>query len=418
METTQKTIYQTSFNFFKLVSGQAISVFGTSLLRFALSLYVLDLTGRADIYATLFAVSSLPIILSPIAGALADRFNRKTIMVGIDIANGVFSLFLLTAFITNQANLIIITVGMILFGFIGAMDTPVVSAIIPSISTEEKLESANGILQGVQSLSGIIAPILGGLLYSFIGINNMLIVTTVVFFLTALFETTILVPKNKIAYSGNIFRVLSGDLKEGFQYSINHSFIKKTVVIGAGLNLIITPLFIVGVPYILKVTMNLNTIFYGVGIGTVEFATILGALIVGLVSKKLRVSNFYLWILLMAALLIPIGFSTTPLLLGMGKLPPFLLFILTAVPLSACLSIVSIFVISKVQRITPSKHLGKIMAIITAVVQCVSPIGQILYGAGLQFFKNDVYTLIAIVFVATLLLSLLSKLLYRNEENI
>lgn len=418
METTQKTIYQTSFNFFKLVSGQAISVFGTSLLRFALSLYVLDLTGRADIYATLFAVSSLPIILSPIAGALADRFNRKTIMVGIDIANGVFSLFLLTAFITNQANLIIITIGMILFGFIGAMDTPVVSAIIPSISTEEKLESANGILQGVQSLSGIIAPILGGLLYSFIGINNMLMVTTIVFFLTALFETTILVPKNKIAYSGNIFRVLSGDLKEGFQYSINHSFIKKTVVIGAGLNLIITPLFIVGVPYILKVTMNLNTILYGVGIGTVEFATILGALVVGLVSKKLRVSNFYLWILLMAILLIPIGFSTTSLLLGMGKLPPFLLFILTAVPLSACLSIVSIFVISKVQRITPSKHLGKIMAIITAVVQCVSPIGQILYGAGLQFFKNDVYTLIAIVFVATLLLSLLSKLLYRNEENI
>ncbi|MDO1604697.1 MFS transporter [Lactobacillus sp. YT155] len=418
METTQKTIYQTSFNFFKLVSGQAISVFGTSLLRFALSLYVLDLTGRADIYATLFAVSSLPIILSPIAGALADRFNRKTIMVGIDIANGIFSLFLLTAFLTNQANLIIITIGMILFGFIGAMDTPVVSAIIPSISTEEKLESANGILQGVQSLSGIIAPILGGLLYSFMGINNILIVTTVVFFFTALFETTILVPKNKIAYSGNIFKVLSGDLKEGFQYSINHSFIKKTVVIGAGLNLIITPLFIVGVPYILKVTMNLNTIFYGVGIGTVEFATILGALIVGLVSKKLRVSNFYLWILLIAALLIPIGFSTTPLLLGMGKFPPFLLFILTAVPLSACLSIVSIFVISKVQRITPSKHLGKIMAIITAVVQCVSPIGQILYGAGLQFFKNDVYTLIAIVFVATLLLSLLSKLLYRNEENI
>lgn len=189
------SIYQTTSNFIKLVTGQAVSVFGTSLLRFALSLYVLDVTGRADIYATLFAVSSLPILLSPIAGALADRFNRKTIMVCLDIANGFVSLGLLFAFQLNQINLIVIAMAMMLFGFIGAMDTPVVSAIIPSLSTKEGLESANGILQGVQSLSGIISPILGGLLYGWMGINQILIIATCAFFLTALLETRILVPK-------------------------------------------------------------------------------------------------------------------------------------------------------------------------------------------------------------------------------
>lgn len=411
-------MYQTSFNFIKLVTGQAVSVFGTSLLRFALSLYVLDTTGRADIYATLFAVSSLPVLFSPIAGALADRFNRKSIMVGLDLTNGLFSLLLLIAFLFNQTSIFVIAIAMILFGFVGAMDTPVVTAIIPSISASDKLESANGILQGVQSLSGIVAPVLGGLLYSLIGMNNILIIITVLFFLTALLETCILVPQNKTEYSGNIIKVLASDLKEGFHYTLTHSFIRKTMLLSVGLNFALTPLFIVGVPYILRVTMNLNTGLYGIGIGIMEFATILGALLIGVVSKKIRVSNFYLWILFVAILLIPMGMSTIPLLLQYGAFPVFALFVLSGVPLSACLSIVSIFAISKIQKVTPSKNLGKVMSIIMATAQCVAPIGQILYGIGFETFENRAYIPIIITFVATILLSILSKVLYRNEKDI
>ncbi|MEI5994307.1 MFS transporter [Candidatus Enterococcus mansonii] len=418
METTKISMYQTTFNFIKLVTGQTVSVFGTSLLRFALSLHVLDITGRADIYATLFAISSLPILLAPIAGAIADRFNRKTIMVWLDVTNGLFSLLLFIAFFLNQSSLVIITIAMILFGFVGAMDTPVVTAIIPSIALKEKLESANGILQGIQSLSGIVAPILGGLLYSIIGMNNILIITTLAFFLTALLETRILVPENKTEYSGNIFKVLANDLKEGFHYTLTHSFIRKTMLISMGLNFALTPLFIVGVPYILRVTMNLNTSLYGIGVGIIEFATILGALLIGIVSKKLKVSNFYLWILFISILLIPIALSTTPYTLQYGSLPGFLIFVFSGVPLSACLSIVSIFAISKVQKITPIEHLGKVMSIIMATAQCVAPIGQILYGIGFEVFQDTVYIPIIATFIATLMLSLLSKLLYHDEKDI
>lgn len=418
MVTMETSKYQTTFNFIKLVTGQAVSVFGTSLLRFALSLYVLDITGRSDIYATLFAVSSLPILLSPIGGALADRFNRKSIMVALDLANGLFSLLLLAAFLLNQSALVIIAIAMILFGFVGAMDTPVITAIIPSIASGDKLESANGILQGVQSLSGIVAPVLGGLLYAMIGMENILIITTAAFFLTALLETRILVPKNKSDYSGNIIRVLISDLKEGFHYTLQHSFIRKTMFISVGLNFALTPLFIVGVPYILRITMNLNTSLYGIGVGVIEFATILGALIVGLVSKKLKVSNFYLWILFISLLLIPIIFACTPFMLQYGTLPSFLIFLLSGVPLSACLSIISIFAISKVQKITPTKNLGKVMSIIMATAQCAAPIGQILYGIGFEIFQTTVYVPIIITLIATLLLSVISKLLYRNEVDI
>jgi MFS family permease len=64
--------------------GQIVTVFGSSLLRFALSLYVLDITGRADLFAALLAVSSIPMLLAPIGGAISDRFNRKSLMVLYD----------------------------------------------------------------------------------------------------------------------------------------------------------------------------------------------------------------------------------------------------------------------------------------------------------------------------------------------
>lgn len=79
-------------NFRLMVAGQIISVLGSALLRFALSLYVLDLTGRADIYASLYAMSNIPLLLAPLGGVLADRFNRRNLMVIFDFASGAVTL--------------------------------------------------------------------------------------------------------------------------------------------------------------------------------------------------------------------------------------------------------------------------------------------------------------------------------------
>ena len=67
-----KKLYDKNFNI--LVLGQIISLFGSSIQRFALSLYLLDLTGSASVFATILAISMIPVVLiSPIAGMLADR---------------------------------------------------------------------------------------------------------------------------------------------------------------------------------------------------------------------------------------------------------------------------------------------------------------------------------------------------------
>lgn len=86
-----------SKDFSLIILGQTISILGSSLLRFALSLYVLDITGRADLFATIFAISNIPRLLMPIGGAIADRFNRRNLMVIYDFSSSfiVVLLFLL-----------------------------------------------------------------------------------------------------------------------------------------------------------------------------------------------------------------------------------------------------------------------------------------------------------------------------------
>lgn len=86
-------------NFIIVVIGQIISLFGNAIQRFCMSLYILDLTGSAATFSTILAVSTIPYILfAPIAGLLADRVNRKKIMVYLDLFSflllGVYSIIL------------------------------------------------------------------------------------------------------------------------------------------------------------------------------------------------------------------------------------------------------------------------------------------------------------------------------------
>ena len=90
---------------------------------------------------------------------------------------------------------------------------------------------------------------------------------------------------------------------------------------------------------------------------------------------------------------------------------------MSAIPLAACLTMISIFAISKVQAITPANQLGKVMSIIMATAQCIAPIGQVLYGIGFDKFQHMIYVPILITCLLTGLLSILTKYLYRTEPN-
>ncbi|OOR72121.1 MFS transporter [Bacillus cereus] len=404
-------------DFHLMVSGQIITILGSTLLRFALSLYVLDITGRADIFAGLYAITSIPFLLAPLGGAIADRFNRRNVMVILDFINAAIVLSFIVLLLTESVSILLIGTIMFLLAVVSAMYAPVVMASIPQLVPEKKLEQANGIINGVQALSNIVAPVLGGILYGIIGLKMLVIISCLAFFLSAILEMFITIPFIKRAQESHIIPTIIKDMKEGFLYVLKQSFILKAMLLAALLNLILTPLFVVGGPIILRVTMQSSDTMYGIGMGLIDFATILGALSIGFFAKKLQMKTLYNWMLIIALLVIPVALSVTPFTLNLGYYPPFILFILSSLLIAMIMTIVSIYVITVVQKKTPNENLGKVMAIITAVSQCMAPIGQVVYGFMFEGFSTKIYLPILAISFIMIIIAVVTKKILRNEGN-
>ncbi|MGE7926159.1 MFS transporter [Lysinibacillus xylanilyticus] len=406
-----------SKDFNLMVIGQIISILGSALLRFALSLYVLDITGRADLFAVLFAISSIPMLLAPLGGAIADRFNRRNLMVIFDFMSSIIVFIFFAMLAIGNSSVLLIGVVMVLLSFVSAMYAPTVMASIPVLVEEEKLEQANGIVNGIQALSNVAAPVLGGILYGLIGIKVLVLVSGVFFFLSAILEMFIHIPFMQREQNRHIIPTLVNDLKEGFSYVVKQSFIFKCMILAALLNLLLTPLFVVGVPIILRVTMQSSDTLYGVGMGLIDFATILGALSMGYFAKKMGINNLYIWIFITALLIVPMALSVTPLFLNIGYYPSYTLFIVSALLIAMIMTIISIYVITVVQKETPNENLGKVMAIIIAVSQCMAPIGQILYGVLFEAFNVKVYVPILIISIVMVVMAIATKRILRFENS-
>ncbi|MDE6168506.1 MAG: MFS transporter, partial [Acetatifactor sp.] len=195
-----------SKDFTLVVIGQIISLFGNATIRFALPLYLLNLTGSSALYGTVTACAFVPaILLSPIGGIVADRVNKRNIMVILDF----FTAAVIIAFslLMNGVHLILLlTVTlMLLYGIAGAYQ-PSVQASIPVLVDQDHYMEANSIINTISSFAGLTGPVLGGVLYSAYGLEPVLWACTVCFIVSAVMEIFIDIPFQKQALNGGILK--------------------------------------------------------------------------------------------------------------------------------------------------------------------------------------------------------------------
>ena len=180
-----------------MILGQIISLFGNAILRFSLSLYVLEVTGSAAVFGTILAVSMIPtVLLSPFGGVLADRLPKQKIMTILDFVTAGLIVFY-DAVYGSAGNLAAVTIFMILLTLIQAFYQPSVQASIPLLASQEQLMAANGIVMQVQALAGLLGPILAGMLYGIGGVKPILAASAVCFFLSAVMELFLRIPHEK-----------------------------------------------------------------------------------------------------------------------------------------------------------------------------------------------------------------------------
>ncbi|MEG0566753.1 MAG: MFS transporter, partial [Hungatella sp.] len=163
-------------DFTLVVIGQIISLFGNAILRFALPLYLLRETNSPALFGLVTACSFLPIIvLSFLGGILADRVNKRNIMVILDFltAGIIFALFLSLGKIPLVPLMMVV---LMLFYGISGVYQPAVQASIPVLVANENILAASAMVNQVNSLAGLLGPIIGGMLFGAFGIMPILII--------------------------------------------------------------------------------------------------------------------------------------------------------------------------------------------------------------------------------------------------
>ena len=146
-------------DFTMVVIGQIISLFGNGILRFALPLYLLRETGSSSLFGIVTACSFIPmVIFSLFGGVVADRVNKRNIMVVLDFSTAFLTGFFYMTFQRLPLVPLMLIVLMILYGISGAYQ-PAVQASIPLLASADRLMQANAVINMVGTLSGLLSLI-------------------------------------------------------------------------------------------------------------------------------------------------------------------------------------------------------------------------------------------------------------------
>lgn len=401
-------------NFVLLIWGQVISLFGNSILKLALSMYVLEITGSAAVFAGILSAATIPTILfSPLGGILADRGDRRNIMVALDALTGIS--VLCTAFLLHQGNEIaLISALLMILSVLGAFETPTVQACIPTMLEGDNIIKGNAVVNQTASLSYLVGPVLGGILYAGFGLRPVMYASVVCFFITALFECFIKLNSRRIQSREGILAVIRQDFSASMRFIFKEEAdIAKLLFLTALSRFFVMGIILVGLPFLVRVTLGLSAKHYGAAESMLAVAVILGSMAAGLFTGKIKTGRLFVVLASIGIFMIPAGII---FLCSAGAMIKYVVNIASFCGMQAAISIFSIFVVSLIQQRTPNHMIGKVMAYTSVITLCVQPVGQIVYGFCFDRFHNAAYLVLIPTGIIVCVVGFAAAGLFKNLE--
>lgn len=364
-------------DFTLLALGQAFSLVGNYALKIALSMYVLELTGSAAVFAGMLALAMVPtILLSPFGGMLADRCDRRKLMAAMDAVSGAAVLLSVPA-VRYLGGTLPAGALLVVLSVLGAFESPTVQACVPQLLSGDNILRGNSVVNQIQALAGLVTPFLGSLMYAALGLETVLLAAGLCFWVTAALECFIrLGPLPERESSG-----LAAAVREDFRDSLrflrkDEPAVLRLLLLAACASFFAAGTAVVGLPHLVRNVLGLSAEHYGAAESAMGAAAVLGALAAGLAGKRLKkrellITCFGLSLLLAgAAFMLPLGAVACYIALTaafcVGQL--------------VC-TMFSVLALSEIQQRTPEGLTGKVMALTITFSMCAQPLGQVAYGA-------------------------------------
>ncbi|MDF2820104.1 MAG: mef [Clostridiales bacterium] len=168
-----------------LVVGQLISSIGSGLTSFGLAIYILELTGSVTATSIFSICAFLPsILLSPVGGVLADRYDRRLMMIIGELFSGLGLIICLISVMSADPSLAVICIGIGVSSLFTALMEPAFKATITDLLSEEDFAKAGGMVQIASNAKLLISPVIAGFLLQITNVSTLIMIDILTFFTT------------------------------------------------------------------------------------------------------------------------------------------------------------------------------------------------------------------------------------------
>ena len=371
-------------NFLLLMFGKITSLIGSSMQTFALSLFVLATTGSATKFASILAVTMIPeLILGPFAGVFVDWFDRKKIIISLDLLSGVVvSTFAAIYFITGEMPIGYIYILAITLSLISTLFQPTIQTIIPTITKKDDLIEVNSINSLIMSLGNVLAPLLAGILYGLVGLKIIFALNAVSFLVSAFAEFFIEIPKTNKMKEKPSLNLFWKDFSDGIKFSVQNKIILSIVTLAMILNFALGS-FTIGTVYICKSILVVSDFQFGLAEAIGVAGMIIASFTTGYLGKKYSVGkNIYQSLL--AVGIITASFALV--IFGPFKgnfrtnFPPYILLLIITSLWCLFIGIANIFIGTLFQKIVPLDYMGRVGTVLGTISMAAMPLSSMVFG--------------------------------------
>lgn len=355
-------------NILRFLSAQTISLFGSSLVQYAIVWHITLSTSSGKMLTLSTLCGFLPqIMISLFAGVWIDRFDRKKMIMLADSLIAASTLILALSFLSGHNNTWLLFVVLIVRSAGTGVQTPAVNALIPQIVPTEHLMRIGGINSTVSSMMMFLSPAISGALLSIAPLAFVLLIDVITAVIGVCITSTVKIKP----YEKNAGAELSGlvQIKEGFSYLKKHTQIRNLILFQIVILFLISPSAFL-TPLMVSRTFGAEVWRLTASEMTYSLGMVLGGLLITAWGGfKKRTTTTLLS-----------GAVYGAVMIGLGLAPAFIIYLLlnTIIGLtSPCYN--TPITVSIQEKVEPSMQ-GRIFSLMQIATSCALPLGMALFG--------------------------------------
>lgn len=376
--STVTNINQHKMNLLCFLFGRTSSDLGTSVLKFALNLYILDLTGSAAIFSAMLSIGMLPsILINVFGGVYVDKLNKKYILIAMDFVSALAVFIFGYLFRSDGSNLSYIIFCLISLGILQALDGLTIYSSIPNFFEHEKVLSVNSNFQSIGAIVNILGPVLGGVLYHSVGLAAIISIAVITYILSGISEMFLKYKKNKIKVEESYME----SFKFVYRYVKSEKTIFKLLMIVLIINFVAIPITSVIIPYFLNNILKVASFEIGIIQGAWSVGVIVGALVSSIqVLQSKLVRKIFLLLQIQGVAVLTLAIPNWMFANQVNLLVIIITYFVILLICGLLNTLVNIPMLTYLQLYVPENIRSSIYGIVNTCITIVAPISIWLYG--------------------------------------